>query len=312
MISFHNRNSPCQACRRSRRKCLPGTDGNDGGPCGRCERLKFECVHEAPSLKGVAKLDETEEDEIVEKAQMIEDVAELQRQLASLEKEVQTMRVVTDADFPPLVPLEELAGWPSMEIDIPSSPWSSDLTISEVSEDDGDTSHNIAWSPQSTLINSPTITAVSPHQPSPTWTFQNAHYHNWKVTLRPQGLRIHTNIRSFQDLMDFALVNTDHMRADDPENPLSSAYLNRFHRPLQKVTMTDFPLEDSSAWIFLKVLDRRKADQALPIEIIRAGIENTVAGLLYNAYFACLNLYRPLFYRPTTLAHRQLFARWGR
>ncbi|RUS30376.1 hypothetical protein BC938DRAFT_479477 [Jimgerdemannia flammicorona] len=130
--SFHRKRIPCQSCRRDRRKCIPNSHDNDG-PCYRCERMKLQCVYEP--FKETEKPEELEEDEDLfeMKTQMIGDVAELQRQLASFEKEVVALR----PNFPALEAMVGLGtGIDGAEIITPGSPWSSDSTITQLTTDD--------------------------------------------------------------------------------------------------------------------------------------------------------------------------------
>ncbi|RUS30527.1 hypothetical protein BC938DRAFT_479281 [Jimgerdemannia flammicorona] len=132
--SFRRRSNPCESCRRNRRKCVPNSPDIDE-PCLRCQRMKLQCVYEPSKEKEKPKEPQEDEDVVEERAQMVDDVAELQRQLASFEREVVALRTVPD--FPALEVVARLGpAFDGVEMDTPGSPWSSNSTFSQLTTDD--------------------------------------------------------------------------------------------------------------------------------------------------------------------------------
>ncbi|RUP52435.1 hypothetical protein BC936DRAFT_141196 [Jimgerdemannia flammicorona] len=126
--SFRRRSNPCESCRQKRRKCVPNPHDYDG-PCYRCERMNQRCVYGPSKKKERPKELQKDEDAFEERAKMIGDVAELQRQLASFQKDVVALRSV------PIFPaLEEMVGlgtgFGGVEIDSTISEPTNDIELS--------------------------------------------------------------------------------------------------------------------------------------------------------------------------------------
>lgn len=296
---------------------------------------------------------------------MVDDVAGLQRQLASLESEMRSMRGVLDVPALEVAPgvgdgeEDGRSGCKELSLCVPEghlylnlrghSPllnlWglclitashsfifnfslkkiidhqSGSPPIVSIASGDGTNSDDIMTSRNTTGIEilSPTpttpIETISPssakstpkrRSPNPSSPSHDTELFrrltgNWKITIRPDGIRIHTDIRNFQDLVDLTLVNTEHMRPDDPENPLSPTYLlrHRGRRPTMHVTVMNFALGDSSVTIFKRAMARRATEPVSQVWILQPAIEMEMVQHLYDAYFACQNLLYPLFHRPT-------------
>ncbi|RUP45580.1 hypothetical protein BC936DRAFT_147995 [Jimgerdemannia flammicorona] len=236
--SLRKRNSPCKHCRQQRRKCI-----REDGPCSRCQQMQLVCVNDNV-LNASAMIEEIEqEEEMEEKSRMVGKVAEIQRQLAELGDQLEMMK--TALDVPALEGSSD-----SPEKDGPGSP----LINSS------NTANTVQTEVSSPLSFSTDITSIDPvrhaakYRPPTSWTSQASDMDilrrlDWKLTLRSDGmLRIHTSIRSFQDLIDFGVLNNDHMHPDDPSNPLSLAYLRRSGHRTMRVTMTGRLREASDVW----------------------------------------------------------------
>ncbi|RUP03948.1 hypothetical protein BC936DRAFT_140569, partial [Jimgerdemannia flammicorona] len=187
--TFRRRSNPCESCRRNRRKCVPNSHDNDG-PCFHCERKKLPCVYDLPKEKeNPDELDEVD-DVVEERAQMIEDVAELQRQLASFEKEVVVLRAVPD--FPASEAMMELDG---VEIDSTISQLTTDGELSSSTIDAGMSTPATTFSDEA---NSVTTVSHPTKRRTPNMNYQPDlemfRQLNWKITIRSGGIRIHTDI----------------------------------------------------------------------------------------------------------------------
>lgn len=121
---------------------------------------------------------------------------------------------------------------------------------------------------------------------------------NWTLTLRSGGLRIHTHIRTFQDLVNFALANFDYMNSEDPHNPLSTPYLERHNEDELTVTATILTLGDSALYVVRNALITQ-IPPTVDLSKSTLNLENTLMNNLVSAYFACTNIILPFFYRPT-------------
>ncbi|RUS25237.1 hypothetical protein BC938DRAFT_472444, partial [Jimgerdemannia flammicorona] len=109
---------------------------------------------------------------------------------------------------------------------------------------------------------------------------------NWKITIRSGGIRIHTDLCTFQDLMDFALHNTDRMHSNDPENPLSPAYLLRYrdtgNRPSLHVTKMDFVVSDTTVIIIKGAVGKKVTEVTLHTRFVQSGVDHAFVQQLFD------------------------------
>ncbi|RUS27939.1 hypothetical protein BC938DRAFT_482544, partial [Jimgerdemannia flammicorona] len=328
--SFHRskRNKPCDLCRRQRRKCVPGENR-----CIRCDQMHLDCTYE-DVLSSSAEDGENAE----EKARMLEEVSEIEQQMLVIKEEMNTVRVAAGLpglySFMELESVGSSDGYPhspsnhstttdynddgsmprTMILDgtpnlvCPPSPASSSAsTITEYSDDDIP-SHNITDSSFSSRRASPP--ELSPGTSLERPIKRRAHLHfkddysaierlNWKLTLRSSGIRIHTKIHSFQDLVAFALSNFDHMNSEDPVNPLSPSYLQRHNVEKMIVTTPVLTLGNSTITVVMDSLLNHPGPSITDLVRPVLDYEATLTNHLLNAYFACTNLVTPLYHQPT-------------
>lgn len=306
------RNHPCEACRLQRRKCNPQPDG---GPCQRCRLMRRECVykrstvpHGEPAEPTEMELKMLEEVEIVEEEleELESEVARISRKdKVKLEKKgedddahncrssasftlllgvcgywyysLSTILLIITASSPgPISTSHHLLSGYSMDADPP-------LDLNQE-------------------MHSKALVPTSGHGTVLPWDPRRLdilNRLNWTLTIRSGRMRIKTNIRNFQDLINVATNNFDNMHSlDDPTNILSPTYLHAQRKEsVLRVTTNHSNLRDASITI---VKYASSTDiQGDIFSNVQANIENQIVRTLVDSFFACANHTNPIIHRPT-------------
>ncbi|RUS22090.1 hypothetical protein BC937DRAFT_90421 [Endogone sp. FLAS-F59071] len=334
IYSFHRskRNKPCDSCRRQRRKCVPG---EQDGRCTRCDQMHLQCTHEyvlTPTAADEAENAEEKARMVHVVAGIEQQMRRMEKEMttvrvaaglpgiypvSSLERKWDSQygarsrsrsrspsndSTITDYSIEDNCVSDE-----SYNTGCPPSPTISTSSIETESHDNDKTSQKNSDSGSSGYITPAEPTSNSNLLERPTkrqaickFKDNSADFErlNWTLTLRSGGLRIHTHIRTFQDLVNFALTNFDHMNSEDPHNPLSAPYLERHNEDGLTVTTSILTLGDSAVVVITNALSTQ-IPPTIDLSKSALNLENSLMNHLVSAYFACTNVILPFFYRPT-------------
>lgn len=191
--SYHysspRRNNPCIQCRERKRKC------NYVRPvCSRCAKAGKSCVY----VQNLKPEDQKEGDFFVredgdETSSPPEDVSEMLRRLQALESEMLTLRRAN------ILPRSSKSP--------PDSPTSSEITVRRGAAEDTSV---FPLKLIESMFNSPDLLEKL----------------GWKINLAQSGIQIQTNVRSFQDLLNFVTTALRTLIVSEPLHPLATVHEN--------------------------------------------------------------------------------------
>ncbi|KAI8583455.1 hypothetical protein K450DRAFT_223759 [Umbelopsis ramanniana AG] len=258
--SRRKRTTPCTECKFHRRKCIRI---DDNAKCERCVRLKRQCVN--VSRKPESEEDNSIDDEIVSDEttthtiiNYYQQLNELQEQFHSLEKALTMARITPELSYS------------ASDFDSSSSGSTSNESISLLPP----------LSPDGKADPNEQQVVRSKRQK----TLDGSNKQSWTLSMTKNGLSVHTNIQSVQDLMSFGMYAVQYLDGISINPPPSDG--------LSTLSLIARGRVNNISHIFHQALKKNAGHGAVSVPSVSASLifdQENVISILLTAYFACFN-----------------------